>query len=78
MLLPYISFNTAFTALECIKRNLDSQSDLPPQHPHPPCGSNWGHNIAGFVFLPYISFITAFTALECMKRFWETICGESI
>ena len=56
-------------------KSLDSQSDLPPDHPY---GSNWGYKIADFVFLPYISFINAFTALECTKRYWKTICGESI
>ena len=42
-------------------KSLYSLSDLPP-------GSNWGHEIADFVFLPYIFFILAFRALECIRR----------
>ena len=48
-------------------KSLDSWTDLPLTHPY---GSNWGHEIADFVFWPYISFITAFRALECIKRNW--------
>ena len=32
--------------------------------PPPPYGSNWGHEIANFVFLPYIYFILAFGDLQ--------------
>ena len=52
-------------------KSQDSRSDL-PLAPPPPYGSNWGHEIANFVFLPYISFILAFRALEFIKR-WPFI-----
>ena len=48
-------------------KSRDNQSDLPPDPPPPtpppPYGSNWGHEIADFVFLPYISFILAFRGI---------------
>ena len=56
-------------------KSLDSRSHLPPDPP--PYGSNWGHEIAKFVFLPYIYFILAFRDLQCIKRYWETLCDES-
>ena len=55
-------------------KSLDSRSHLPPT---PPYGSNWGHEIANFVFLPYIYFILAFRDLQCIKRYQETLCDES-
>ena len=58
-------------------KSLDSWSDLPPDPPPPPYGSNWGNKIADFVFLPLISYILAFRVLECIDRYWETICEES-
>ena len=56
-------------------KSLGSWSDLLPD---PPYGSNWGYEIADYLFLPFISFILAFRALECIKRYWETLCEESI
>ena len=40
----------------------------------PPCGSNWGHKIADFVFLPYISFVIGFYSF----RMYSQVLGHSM
>ena len=44
---------------------LESLSDLPLALPY---GSNWGHNIADFVFLAFVSFIIGLRGFECVWR----------
>ena len=56
VLLPYISFIIAFTALECIETVQESIYRVSQIYPLPPAyGSNWVHKIADFFPFCFIS-----------------------
>ena len=59
-----------------IKRRREREERDERERIDPPYGSNWGHEIANFVFFPYIYFILAFRDLQCIKMYWETLCDE--